>query len=284
MAHTLGGQPADVRTRTVGRVPGTAETPMLTRTRTDAGTGYLEELLHGERVPIGSGSPGYGAALDLFPLVRDWADGDVSFTGGYARGTLLRRGAGADLCLPRNARPGWTVRDHHFDLADVLRARGYAPRPGGVGIQIVHDGVAVDLIPTVTTGPMASDHAVFRHRTGTPVATNLSIHCSYVNTWGYRDEIRLLKLWSRAQALSVPSFLLELVVISAIRRRPPGDLAYNLITVLEHVAERFDVDRIPDPANPAHDVASELPLVERRAVAERARWSLRRARWDDVIR
>lgn len=284
MTYTLGDSPVEDRMRTVAPVPGTADTPMLTRTRTDAGTGYLEELLYEQRVPGGTGSPGYRAVIDLYPSVRDWADGDVSFTGGYARGTLLRHGAAADLSLPRNARPGWTVRDHHFDLVDLLRDRGYAPRLGGVRIRIVHDGIPVDLIPTVSTEPMASDHAVFRHRAGSPIATNLSIHCSYVNTWGYRDEIRLLKLWARTHGLSVPSFLLELVVISAIRRRPPGDLAYNLVTVLEHVAERFDVDRVADPANPAHDVASELPPVERRAVAERARWSLHRVRWDDVVR
>lgn len=262
----------------------TADIPMLTRTRTAAGTAYLQDLLGERSMPSGTGSPGYQTVLALYPLVRDWADGDVSFTGGYARGTLLHGGAGADLSLPRNPRPGWSVRDHYFDLADLLGGDGYAPRLGGIGVQVVHDEVPVDLIPTVVTSPMADDHAVFRHRVGSPIATNLSIHCSYVNTWGYRDEIRLLKLWSRTQQLPVPSFLLELVVISAIRRRPPGDLAYNLITVLEHVGERFDVDRIPDPANPAHDVSSELTVAERREISERARWSLLRARWDDVIR
>lgn len=261
-----------------------AEAPALTRSRTAAGTQYLRDLLDEHRVPSGQGSPGYTAVLGLYPLVRTWADGEAAFTGGYARGTLLAGGAYADLCLPRNARDGWTVRDHYFDLVDHLRGHGYAPRMRGIGVRLVHDGVPIDLIPTVATRPMSNDHAVFRYRAGTPIATNLSIHCSYVNTWGYRDEIRLLKLWARSQGLAVPPFLLELAVISAVRRRPPGDLAYNLITILERIGERIDVDRIPDPANPAHDVCSELTVVERRLVAERARWSLRRKTWEDVVR
>lgn len=140
------------------------DAPALTRSHTTTGASYLRSVLDLHTVPTGPGSPGHTATLALYPRVFDWADADASFTGAYARGTLLRGGALADLAVPRSPRPGWSVRDHFYDLADHLHDLGYAPRLRGVAVQVAHEGVPIDLVPTVMAAPLTNDQSVFRHR------------------------------------------------------------------------------------------------------------------------
>ena len=133
---------------------------------------------------------------------------------------------------------------------------------------------------------MTYDHSIYRKKTGTWTKTNIWKHISLVKKSGRQNEIRAIKIWRKLHRLEFPSFCIELTVIEALRRRPPGRLAVNLQKVFEYLSTDFRQARILDPANSDNMVSDDLNDEEKRAIARAALASGIKAlesSWEEII-
>ncbi len=104
----------------------------------------------------------------------------------------------------------------------------------------------------------------------------------YVRDSGRTAHIRAMKLWKRRYGVPIPSFALELAVISACRGLR-GGIANDLLLCLQTLASGFERMRLEDPANTNNNLQDDLTASERRAVATLAQRALAARTWTEML-
>ena len=81
----------------------------------------------------------------------------------------------------------------------------------------------------------------------------------------------------------MPSFFLELASIDALHYARHGELSKNVWRVLEHLRDNIEAARYIDPANTNNVVSDDCTKTEKAAVAAKARESLAKKSWNDIV-
>jgi hypothetical protein len=143
-----------------------------------------------------------------------------------------------------------------------------------VAVRITQNGETIDLVPSRT-------NTLWQHRHNTLLKTNVKEQIHYVRESGLLNEIRLLKLWRRRNALKFPSFALELLVIKALS--PAPSISDSFLKLLTYLSTEFPTARLKDPANPTNIVSDTLTALEKHRIAEAAAQSLKSQTWPEII-
>lgn len=88
--------------------------------------------------------------------------------------------------------------------------------------------------------------------------TNLTTHVSHIRDSGFRDAIRLIKLWNVRQSLDIKTFVLELLVVDLLKDFDDDDLAEQLLHVWEEFRNNAESLSVDDPANPEGNDLSDF--------------------------
>jgi hypothetical protein len=101
--------------------------------------------------------------------------------------------------------------------------------------------------------------------------TNLRKHIEHIRDSGHTEIIRLVKVWKLRAGLEVKTFVLELLVIEALRDRIVFGLEAGLLTFWKALRDDLDELSIEDPANPTgNDLTSIFGDDEREALSAAA--------------
>ncbi len=208
----------------------------------------------------------------------------VMWSGSFAKGTAITGASDADLFLSFHTTPT-TLRDIYEEVFELAARRGWGPRRQNVSIGISVGGIAIDLVPGRQQQLASSDHSIYRRRAGTWTKTNIETHVRLVKNSGLTPDVRLVKIWRRQHGLDFPSFAAELATIRGIRETSPfpSTLAGRFAASLAFLAKQLPTARLEDPANASNNVADDMSVSDKAAIARTAAASLN-AKWGDVIR
>jgi len=252
------------------------------------GDEYLRGVLNKYFVLTGQGSVAYTAASQVCPVIRKWAGGqlrEIYFSGSYSKGTGIKGETDVDLLISLKSDTTNTLKELFEGLHSRMTTSGYpAARKQHVSIHINHNGVDVDLVPGVKHEGNTEDHWLYVNRAGRErIQTNIDKHISLVRNSGRVDEIRVIKLWRKLHSLDICSFYLELAVIEALNGYRSGQVASNVLRVLDYLRDDFAGARFVDPANSNNIISDELTAQEKSVIAGQARISRLKQTWEEIV-
>ena len=250
------------------------------------GDEYLFQILQREAVDTSAMSPVRRVHGLLLPLVSTWANGHlrgVSPSGSFAKGTANRSGTDIDLFISLAETATAPLADIYASLFATLTQHNLKPRKQNVSINVRVAGYDVDLVPARQQNFPSEDHSLFRRRANTWTKTNITKHIIHVQGSGCVPVIRVLKLWRDFYRLDIPSFLIELCVIEALKG-VSGSLSHRVLVALRYFRDSFATARIVDPANTNNVVSDDLTAAEKAAVVVAARTACAVQTWSQIVR
>lgn len=207
----------------------------------------------------------------------------IRYGGSKAKGTMNRESYDLDMTcyFPReDTTAGSSLKEIFEAVEQALQSKYWTERKGSAVRLRSRDEAKVDFHVDVVPGRYVDgdEGDVHLYRTTGEKAylkTNLQTHIDHVKNSGVVPAIRLLKLWSRRNYLSVKTFALELLVIKLLEGRTSEALVSQLKHVFTELRDRSGALCIEDPANPhGNDLSDLLNLGVRSELESAARTAL----------
>jgi hypothetical protein len=176
-----------------------------------------------------------------------------------------------------------TLKELYNKLEAVIKGAGWTPRRQSVSIGITHNGLSIDLVPGKIQAGYQNYHSIYSSKKDTWLQTNVDLHISKVRASNRANEIILTKIWRQINGLDFPSIYLELTVLDALYNKPVNDLANNFWTVLTYLRDKFVDSAVTDPANTNNKISDMIYRYEKEAIASKAKESLGKQNWGQII-
>ena len=247
---------------------------------------YLRAILAREAVDDSAASPLQVVEEHVGRICDAWAGRlllDVYPVGAIAKGTANGSAFPMDLVASLDPQTPHSMAQVYQSLFEALDRLGLDPVRRPVSIAVPIEGVLVDIVPARRESIHNDIHEIFSARRGVPIKTSLTQHVLDTVQSGRQEEIRILKLWRDQHGLEFPSFYLELSTITALRRRPLGELAENVWAVLAYYEALFTARAMLDPANANNVVSDEMTATEKAAVRDAARFARAGRPWSEIV-
>ena len=244
---------------------------------------YLQNLLQKYTVNVAGAKD---AGNTIYPVLEKWGNqylNNASYSGSLAKGTGISASTDADIFLSVSSTAPGTLADMYLSLYNAVTAAGYTARKQDVSIGVTVNGYSIDLVPGRRQSQYGSDHSLYRNKKATWTQTNVDIHISYVTGSNRIREIRILKLWRLQHGLSISSFYLEMAAIDSLQYARVGDTAANVWHALEHFRDKIETTQYIDPANTNNIVSDDCSRAEKTAIAVKARESLGKKTWEEIV-
>jgi len=243
---------------------------------------YLQTILHLHAVNVAGAE---AAGNTLYPLILRWSNGQLvraEFSGSLRKGTAVSLTADADIFISLSSTSTDTLEQIYESLCVAVTSAGLPIRRQNVSIGTTVNGYKIDLVPGRRQSQNGNDHSLWKSRERTWTQTNIQTHINLVSNSNRQDEIRAIKIWRARHNLDFPSIYLELVVIEALRYARVGNLAANVVAVLEYLRDHFEQARFVDPSNTNNVISACITAAEKQKIAKQAAASLARI-WAEVI-
>ena len=226
------------------------------------------------------------AGQTIYPVLQKWG-GDylnsAEFSGSLAKGTGVSIGTDADIFLSLSSSTPGTLSDIYLTLYNAVTAAGYTARKQNVSIGLEVSGYSIDLVPGRRQSQHGNDHSLYLSKAKTWTQTNIAKHIAHVQSSGRIDEIRVLKVWRQLYGLEFASFFLELAVIDALAYARVGNLAANVLAVLDHIRDNIKTVRYVDPANTNNVVSDDCTAAEKSVISAQAAKSRAQQTWEKIV-
>jgi hypothetical protein len=260
-----------------------ASSPAVISSQLMTADGYLESLLARYAVNVAGAK---AAAQIIYPVLQTWGNQYLvaaEFSGSLAKGTGVSVSTDADVLLSLSSVTPGTLADIYESLWKAIAAAGYSARRQNVSIGLSVLGYAIDLVPARRQSQWGDDHSLYRSKQQTWTKTNVNTHINFVTGSGRTEEIRILKIWRERHQLEFPSFFLEMSTIDALQYARVGNLANNVLQVLDHLRDRVQIARYIDPANTSNVISNDCTAAEKQRISQVAAASLLLRRWEDIV-
>lgn len=224
---------------------------------------------------------------DESPSIRD--------AGSYAKKTMIRESYDYDLLcyFDSDTGVGDTLKEI-YDAVDEALSEEYLTERKRSALKILNptededpEYFHVDAVPGRFVD--GSDGDVFLHQEGGDkerLKTNPEEQISHVRDSGVRSAIKLMKLWRERRALTVATFVLELLVIDLLEGREDESLPDQLLHVWNELSERGEDLTVEDPANSSNDLGDLFDDGTKAALSRAAGTTLDRIEeigWESVF-
>jgi hypothetical protein len=226
------------------------------------------------------------AAQTLSPLFQKWGNGyllNAEFSGSLAKGTAVSLGTDADIFLSMSSNTPGTLADLYRGLGNAVAAAGLPVRNQSVSIGTQVNGYSIDLVPGRRQSQYGNDHSLYRSKVNSWTQTNVAKHIALIQNCSRIEEIRVMKIWRQLHRLSFTSFFLELAVIDALAYAQIGNLAANVLTVLQHLKDKIMQCRYVDPANTNNVISDDCTDLEKAAICLKAAESRSQQAWESIV-
>jgi hypothetical protein len=211
---------------------------------------YLNELLKkNEAKKI---DPKDERLLALKKLIKNWAGkklSSIELTGSFLKGTMLKDERGIDLLISFKSEYLDKLKELFLSLSESFSDKSFEAKMVDITIQLNFKGLKVALIPCIKKNGSINYHKLYHVDFGVLKKTNLSLHVNEVRESKFIDEIKLIKLWRNFHQLSLPTILIEQIVLKVLTKNKSNNIHDNFISVLEYLKNKFKDDEIIDPAN-----------------------------------
>jgi predicted nucleotidyltransferase len=222
----------------------------------------------------------------LRPVINTWAGNHLEgiyISGSVAKGTVVADLSDVDILISIKPTATESLKEVYDKLHNTLGSNGYVVRKQNVSLGITIDGGwKVDIVPAKKQSAWTTEHSLWSHKMQAWRSTNIHQHVSYVTSSGRAEDIRLIKIWKKLHNIEFPSFLLEVVVIDALRGMSYDNFANNFAIIMTYIRDNITTRRVIDPTKPSNILSDELTSAEKKALSTAAANSLN-LNWEKVL-
>ncbi len=222
----------------------------------------------------------------LFREIRKWNNQyiiGIIPSGSFSKGTAIKGGdVDIDLLISLKNQTPFTLKEAYESLYEYL-CHSYYPKKQNVSIRIVFNGIKVDLVPAQRQPNVLYPHSIYVSKLSTWTKTNIHKHINTIKKSPHKNIIILLKIWCHLHELDFPSFLLELTVLEALKRKPAFRIESNFLTALKYIIEEFYYAKIYDLANTNNIVSDTITDNQKMQIIQMARLSHATDYWEKIV-
>ncbi|MDW8250563.1 MAG: nucleotidyltransferase [Myxococcales bacterium] len=203
----------------------------------------------------------------------------IEVGGSMAKGTLVRAGYDLDtICYFANNDDGagQTLREIRDSVEEALK-KEYVVKSRRSALRLTGRkkgslDFTVDVVPGRYVDNSKQDVFLFQEGGDKErLKTNLRKHIDHIKGSGHTDIIRLVKVWKLRADLDIKTFVLELLVIEALKSGTTFGLEGRLVAFWKALRDDIDDLKVEDPANPTgNDLASIFGDDERETLSAAA--------------
>jgi hypothetical protein len=226
------------------------------------------------------------AGQSIYPVLKQWGGvylSSAEFSGSLAKGTGVSIGTDADIFLSLSSSTPGTLANMYLTLYNAVTTSGYTARKQNVSIGLTVNGYSIDLVPGRRQSQCGNDHSIYLSKTSSWTQTNVGKHIAHVQSSSRIDEIKILKVWRQLHGLEFASFFLEMAVIDALAYARVGNLAANVLTVLDHIRDNIKTVRYVDPANTNNVISDDCTATGKNTIAAQAAKSRAQQTWERIV-
>ena len=221
-------------------------------------------------------------------IIAPWAGkyfNGLILMGSFSQGTAIKKEQDADVDILVSLKPDtpMEIKNVYESLVEYLKSKEIDLELRNISMRTNYAGCAVDFAPAIKMPGKTTFHNVYSRRQDIVMKSNTQKHVELVKKSGFHREIKLLKIWTTCNKVTLDGFLGCLTVMEALKDRKPGDLANNFLIVLHYLADQFPYVRFPDPCNPNDLISDNLTDSEKEKVAKMAKKSLKEDHWNNII-
>lgn len=225
-------------------------------------------------------------AKPLYREIHKWGNKhivEIIQSGSLRKGTAVRGSkVDIDLFISLKNNTPCSLEQIYESLYNSLD-NSYFPRKQNVSIGIIYKGIKVDLVPAKKQPNMQYPHSIYVSKRDTWTKTNINTHINIVKQSPHRGIIKLFKVWRTLHKIDFPSFLLELTIIEALKRRAGLELQRRCLTVLEYIINDFEHARVLDPANSNNVISDSITNDEKRIIVNAGLSAYRSGCWEKTV-
>lgn len=226
--------------------------------------------------------------------LKNWASCcyiSINNSGSRAKGTAISIASDVDyfISLKRDCKANnGDLKSIYKSLFDYLSQKYNSVIKQNVSIRIIIDELVVDVTPGRKESGNTDDHWIYVSKKDTWKKTNIQKHINDVSKSDRLNEIKLLKIWRELHGLDFPSIYLEYLAINCLsgKSKDASKLWENFYFLLNELAKETNnplYRRIVDPANTANILSELLTLTEKKAIISKAKSSIRKKYWDEIV-
>lgn len=217
--------------------------------------------------------------------LRRWANKYVDRiipSGSFVKGTAIRGAADIDLLISLKNQTPFSLKEIYESLYDFL-IKSYSVHRQNVSIGIVYQGIKVDLVPAKKQPNVTHPHSIYVSKQDTWTKTNINTHIKVISNSPHRNLIRLFKIWSKLNGLDFSSFVLEMIILEALRKKPSLRIDTNFLLVLEYIIDKFRHVKIYDPANTNNIISDSISDNQKDEIIKAAIKSYHSEFWETIV-
>lgn len=224
--------------------------------------------------------------IKIKSTLTNWAGQELSAlkqSGSSAKGTALKGIADFDIFISLKSDTRETLKEIYDKLETAVKGAGWTTRRQNVSIGITHSNLKIDLVPGKIQAGYQNYHSIYSSKKDTWMQTNVDLHITKVQNSNRVNEILLTKIWRHIHGLDFPSIYLELTVLDALYNKPVNDISNNFWAVLVYLRDKFVDSVVTDPSNTNNKISDMLYKYEKEAIALKAKTSLEKKTWGEII-
>jgi len=217
--------------------------------------------------------------------IRRWANihlDKIIPSGSFLKGTAIKGAADLDLLISFKNQTPFSLRKIYESLYDFL-SQSYPAQKQNVSIGIIYKGIKVDLVPAKKQPNVIHPHSIYISKQDTWTKTNINRHINIIKKSPHRSVIKLLKIWSKLNRLDFPSFVLEMTVIEALRKKRVLGIDKKFLSILEYLIIDFEYAKIYDPANTNNVISDSISNDQKNKIIQAATISYNSKFWENIV-
>lgn len=217
--------------------------------------------------------------------IRKWANEYIDKiipSGSFLKGTAIRGYADIDLLISFKNQTPFTLKEL-FETLYAFLNQSYNAQKQNVSVGLIYKGIKVDLVPAKKLPNVTHPHSIYVRKLDTWTKTNINKHINMIKKSPHRNVIKLLKIWCKLHAVDFPSFVLEMTVLEALKKKPVLGIDKKFLVVLNYIIKEFEYAKIYDPANTNNIVSDSVSNDQKDKIIQTAIISYETDFWENIV-
>ncbi len=197
------------------------------------------------------------------------------FGGSRGKKTMIKESYDLDIVLYFPETTKYSIQNIYDKVTRYLGSSNYIIMTKNAAIRTLkREDYHIDIVPAKRITDSEDSAFLWRNEDGKPLKTSVVQHINSIREFGRRDVIKLLKLWKVRYDIDFPSFILEQLIIRALKNNLNLPLNDSLIQVFEFISENMETIRLVDPANINNLLTDSLSVYDKDIISKFAKWAI----------
>ena len=213
--------------------------------------------------------------LGIISKIQDLPVPTPYFGGSRGKKTMIKESYDLDIVLYFPETTNYSIENIYDKVARYLGSSNYSIITKNAAIRVLkRENYHIDVVPAKRIKGSEDSAFLWRNEVGKPLKTSVVQHIASIREFGRRDVIKLLKLWKVRYQIDFPSFILEQLIIRALKNNLNLPLNNAIIEVLEFISKNMETIRLEDPANTNNILTDSISAYDKDIISKFAKWAL----------